>query len=408
MVFLTGILEKPVEIYGKKINNRIVFHPMEGCDGKRNGAVDELTRRRYLRFARSGAGIIWFEATAVCAEGRANPRQLYLNEETKESYAALLREMRELAEKECGFVPLIIVQLTHSGRFSKPNGTPEPIVAYRNSHWEKGKENQPYVIAEDEYCDSIPVKYAAVAKLAEEAGFDGIDVKCCHGYLFNEFLSANEREGRYGGSLENRTKLYFDCIDSVKNAVSKVFVTTRLNACDCFPYPYGYGVNDKNEIDLSETKVIINGLKSRGVELINLTLGNPYLIPHFNRPCINAPEDGKIGMERIYSVTKELKSAFPDIKFIMSGLSFEGENALDYAAKAILDGVTDFAGFGRMTFAYPDFYRDYLKNGKLEKNKVCLKCSKCTELMRNASVAGCPVRDSEVYMPYYRKDVLKK
>jgi 2,4-dienoyl-CoA reductase-like NADH-dependent reductase (Old Yellow Enzyme family) len=144
------------------------------------------------------------------------------------------------------------------------------------------------------------------------------------------------------------------------------------------------------------------------VELINLTLGNPSLIPHFNRPCINAPEDGKIGMERIYNVTKEIKAAFPEIAFIMSGLSFEGENALDYAASAIADGITDFAGFGRMTFAYPDFYRDYIKNGKLDKSKVCLKCSKCTELMRTASVAGCPVRDSEAYMPYYRRYVLKK
>lgn len=404
-----NILNTPVSVYGREIKNRIVFHPMEGCDGTRNGGIDELTRRRYLRFARSGAGIIWFEATAVCAEGRANPRQLYLNEETKNGYAQLLKEMREIAVKECGFAPVIIVQLTHSGRFSKPNGTPEPIVAYRNSHWENGKENQPYTIASDEYCDGIPYKYAAAALLAKEVGFDGIDVKCCHGYLFNEFLSAFEREGRYGGSLENRARLYLDCIDSVKRAVgNEIFVTTRLNACDCFPYPYGYGVNAENEIDLSETKVIINELKKRGVELINLTLGNPYLIPHFNRPCINAPEDGRIGMERIYNVTKELKTAFPDIRFIMSGLSFEGENALEYAAKAIENEVTDFAGFGRMTFAYPDFYRDYLKNGKLDKSKVCLKCSKCTELMRNASVAGCPVRDSETYMPYYRKDVLKK
>ena len=405
---MIDLLDSSVELYGRVIQNRIVFHPMEGCDGKTNGAIDELTRRRYLRFARSGAGIIWFEATAVCAEGRANPRQLFLNEETKNSYAELLKEIRETALEECGFAPIIIVQLTHSGRFSKPNGTPEPIVAYRNSHWEKGKENQPYVIASDEYCDEIPVKYAEAAKLAEEVGFDGIDVKCCHGYLFNEFLSAFDREGRYGGSLNNRMKLYLDCIDSVKKAVSNIFVTTRLNACDCFPYPYGYGVNKNNEIDLSETKVLINELQSRGIELINLTLGNPYLIPHINRPCTNSPEDGKIGMKRIYSVTKELKQAFPEMKFIMSGLSFEGENALDYAAEAVRDGVTDFAGFGRMTLAYPDFYRDYLKNGKLEKNKVCLKCSKCTELMRNASVAGCPVRDSEVYMPYYRRDVLKK
>ncbi len=405
---MKNILESPVNIYGRKIENRIVFHPMEGCDGKPNGAVDELTRRRYLRFARSGAGIIWFEATAVCPEGRANPRQLFINKETKNSFKELLEEIRCVAKEECGFEPLIIVQLTHSGRFSKPNGTPEPIVAYRNSHWEIGKENQPYVIADDEYCKTIPLRYAEAAKLAEESGFDGIDVKCCHGYLFNEFLSAYEREGIYGGSLENRTRLYFECIDSVKKAVKNTFVTTRLNACDCFPYPYGFGVNENNGIDLSETKLIIGELEKKGIELINLTLGNPYLIPHINRPCINAPEDGKIGTERIYNITKELNEAFPNIKIVASGLSFEGENALDYSVKIINDGVADFAGFGRMTFAYPMFYRDYLKNGKLDKSKVCLKCSKCSELMRNASVAGCPVRDSEVYMPYYKKHVLKK
>lgn len=405
---MKNIFDNPVKIYGREIKNRIVLQPMEGCDGTKEGAIDELTRRRYLRFAKSGAGIIWFEATAVCPEGRANPRQLYLNDQTKESYRLLLDEIRETAIKENGFAPIIIVQLTHSGRFSKPNGTPEPIVAYRNSHWEIGKEDQPYTVATDDYCSEIPQRYAEAAKLAEEVGFDGIDVKCCHGYLFNEFLSAKERGGLYGGSLENRAKLYFDCIDSVRNSVKNTFVTTRLNACDCFPYPFGFGVDIDNNIDLSETKIIIDNLQKKGIELINLTLGNPYLIPHINRPCINAPEDGKIGLKRIHDITKELNEAFPDIKFVMSGLSFEGENALDYAADIIEEGVADFAGFGRMAFAYPGFYKDYQKNGKLDKSKVCLKCSKCSQLMRNASVAGCPVRDSEVYMPYYQKFVLKK
>lgn len=401
-------LLKPIKIYERVIKNRIVLQPMEGCDGTKEGAIDELTRRRYLRFAKSGAGIIWFEATAVCPEGRANPRQLYLNSQTKESYKLLLDEIRETAIRESGFAPIIIVQLTHSGRFSKPNGTPEPIVAYRNSHWEAGKEDRPYILATDDYCSKIPQRYAEAARLAEEVCFDGIDVKCCHGYLFNEFLSAKDREGHYGGSLENRTKLYFDCIDSVRNSVKNTFVTTRLNACDCFPYPFGFGVDSNNNIDLSETKIIIEALHKKGIELINLTLGNPYLIPHINRPCINAPEDGKIGIKRIHDITKELNNAFPDIKFVMSGLSFEGENALDYASDIIEEGVADFAGFGRMAFAYPEFFTDYQKNSKLDKSKVCLKCSKCSQLMRNASVAGCPVRDSEVYMPYYQKHVLKK
>lgn len=399
------LIDTPIKIYNKTVPNRVLFQPMEGCDGEENGAVGELTRRRYLRFAKSGAGVIWFEATAVTAEGRANPRQLYINDETAESYKSLVAEIKETAMRECGFEPLVIVQLTHSGRFSKPNGTPEPVVAYRNEHWEIGRENQPYTVATDEYLESIPSAYAKAAALAEYAGFDGIDVKCCHGYLFNELLSAYNREGAYGGSFENRTRLYFDCIDAVKSSTQNAFVTTRFNACDCFPYPYGYGVAENNDIDLTEAKRIIEILKSKGVELVNITLGNPYLIPHINRPCINSPEDGNIGMKRIRSVTAELKNAFPDMSFAMSGLTFEGENAVDYAENMLSEGVSDFMGFGRMTFAYPEFFRDYLAKGCLEKSKVCLKCSKCTELMRAGTVAGCPVRDAEAYMPYYRKFV---
>ncbi|MBR3588587.1 MAG: flavin oxidoreductase/NADH oxidase [Clostridia bacterium] len=403
------ILENPIEIHEKVIPNRIVYHPMEGCDGTPEGAIDTLTRRRYIRFAKSGAGIIWFEATAVCNEGRANPRQLFLNENTKDSFKSLIKEIKEVSLKENGFEPVIIVQLTHSGRFSKPNGTPEPIVAYRNAHWEIGKENQPYIVATDEYLKTIPGKYSVASKLAEEVGFDGIDVKCCHGYLFNEFLSAKEREGIYGGNLENRTKLYFECIDAVKNAVnSDIFVTTRLNACDCFPYPYGYGVDENDNIDLTETKLIIKSLYDKGIRLINLTLGNPYLIPHINRPCMNAPEDGDIGVKRIYDITKELSNTFKNIHFIASGLTYPGENAMEYAEKIIEENVCSFAGFGRLTFAYPDFYKDYLTYGKLEKNKLCLKCSKCSLLMRAGTVAGCPIRDSEIYMPYFQKYVLKK
>ena len=407
---MKGLLNTPADIYGRKVHNRILFQPMEGCDGTADGAVDELTFRRYMRFTEGAPGIIWFEATAVCNEGRANPRQLYINENTVDSFKNIVSEIKAKSMRLHGFEPIVIVQLTHSGRYSKPNGTPEPIVAYRNSLWEKGKENQPFVVATDDYLSTIPAMYSKAAKLALQAGFDGMDVKCCHGYLFNELLSAFEREGKYGGNLENRTRLYFDCIDAVKSAVGdRAFVTTRLNACDCFPYGYGFGVSKNEEIDLTETKLIIEKLKEKGIELINLTIGNPYLIPHINRPySVKSPEDGRIGMKRVYNVTKEITSSFPDVKFAVSALSYEGENAVNYAESLLSDGIADFAGFGRMTFAYPAFYKDYLETGILDKNKVCIKCGKCSELMRAGTVSGCVIRDSEVYMPYYSKFVLKK
>ncbi len=406
---MNSVLNNPAVIYGKTIPNRIVIQPMEGCDGTKEGSIDELTRRRYLRFAKSGAGIIWFEATAVTAEARANPRQLFLNENTLESFKSLLKEIREEAVRLFGFSPLIIAQLTHSGRYSKPNGTPEPIVAYRNSLWEKGKESFPYTVVTDDYCRSIVGKYETASKLAVEAGFDGVDVKCCHGYLFNEFLSAYDRQGIYGGSFENRIRLYLECVDAAKKGVNgKAFVTTRLNACDCFDYPYGFGVNEKNDIDLTETKKIIEILNSKGIELINITIGNPYLIPHINRPWINSPESGETGLERVKNVTAELTSAFPKTKFIMSALTYPGENSLAYAEKMLEENVAHFAGFGRMAFAYPQFYADYCKNGFIDKNKVCIKCGKCSELMRAGTVAGCVIRDSETYMPFYKKYVLNK
>ena len=407
---MKNLISDSVEIYGREAKNRVLFQPMEGCDGTFSGGIDTLTRRRYLRFVEGAPGIIWFEASAVCNEGRANPRQLYLNDETVDSFRSLVAEMKEKSMALHGFEPIIIVQLTHSGRYSKPEGAPAPIVAYRNEVWEKGKENQPFVVADDEYLSTIPDMYAMAAALALEAGFDGMDVKCCHGYLFNEFLSAYNRQGAYGGIFENRTRLYFDCIDAVKKAVDgKAFVTTRLNACDCFPYGYGFGVNENEEIDLTETKKIISELKEKGIELINLTIGNPYLIPHINRPYLaDSPEDGSIGMKRVYDVTKEITEAFPDVKFVISALTYEGENAVAYAEKLLSEGVGDIAGFGRMTFAYPEFYKDYLEKGSIDKSKVCIKCAKCTELMRAGTVAGCVIRDSECYMPYYKEFVLKK
>lgn len=400
------IINSEIEFNGVKANNRVVIQPMEGCDGNEDGSISTLTRRRYLRFAKSGAGIIWVEAVAVCEQARANPRQLWLTKETADSYKKLLTEIRETCLKENGFVPIIIMQATHSGRYSKPYGDPSPIVAYRNEVFEKGKENLPYHIITDEECDEIIEMYGRTAKLASEVGFDGVDVKCCHGYLFNEFLSAFGRQGRYGGSFENRTALYLACIDAVKkNILDNMFITTRLNAYDGFPYPYGFGSDENGDIDLKETKQLISILEKKGIELINITLGNPYLIPSINRPFVGGTEDGMIGVKRAVDLTEELQSAFPNIKVIMSVLTYLGIDSIDVAERHIREGRCKLVGFGRMAFAYPDFYQDYLKYGKLDKDKVCAKCGNCSKMMRAGGVAGCPVKDKELYLPLYRKYV---
>lgn len=411
-----SVLAKSEEICGKTIHNRLVCQAMEGCDGTKDGSPDVLTKRRYERFAIGGAGLIWFEATAVMPEARANPRQLYINEGNLDDYKREVESIKETSMKENGYEPVIIMQATHSGRYSKPEGVPAPIIAYNNPIFEKDNPISKDRIVTDDYLDRVGEALVKGSILAEKAGFDGVDIKCCHRYLNCELLSAYTREGRYGGeSVENRTRLLRESVEgAVQNCSKNFIVSTRLNAYDGFPYPYGFGVKNDGSLDFAPQEPIwlVGKLKESGMKLINITMGNPYFNPHVNRPFANGPyEDSEhplSGVERMLEGTALLKEAHPDMKIICSALSFLGTVSPNVVASYIADGKFDFAGYGRTIFAYPDFAKDIIKNGELDKNKICIACSKCTEIMRAGSTPGCVIRDKDVYMPLYKEYCMKK
>ena len=387
--------------------NRLVCQAMEGCDGTADGSIDTLTRRRYHRLAKSGTAIIWFEATACCEEGRANPRQLWLREDNLDSFKHLLDEIRELSVKENGFAPLIIMQDTHSGRYSKPHGVPEPKIAYHATNLEATPLSDSCLVTDD-HLDWVKEQLIHGAALAQRAGFDGVDIKCCHRYLNSELLSAYTRPGRYGGSLENRTRLLRECISGAMEICDSDFlVTSRLNVYDGFAYPLGFGVAEGRgtEFDPTEPVWLLRQLEKLGVPLLDITMGNPYFNPHVNRPFVlgaYTPEEHPIeGVARMLRITAQLKQAVPGIKLVSSGLTYLGAAAPQVAAGFIGEGGFDFAGFGRTILAYPDFAKDILQKGAMEKDKLCICCSKCSELMRNGQTPGCVVRDS-LYTQLYK------
>ena len=408
-------LARPLTVGGKMLNNRLAVQPMEGCDGEQNGAPSELTRRRYRRFAAGGAALIWEEATAVVPEGRANPRQLMLTPDTLDGFKAMVEEMRTVARKQRGIDLFLVLQATHSGRYSKPEGAPAPLIAYNNPVFEKEHPIDPARIVSDEYLAALPERYAATARLAEEAGFDAVDVKCYHRYLLSELLSAYERPGRYGGDFDNRTRLYRECIEATKAAVKDTMVTSRLNLYDGFPYPYGFGVSPAGgtEPDLAEPLRLVKQLHEElGLALLDITIGNPYVNPHVNRPYDRGgyppPEHPLKGVARMAACVSAAKHACPDLTILSSGNSYLRHLSPAFAAGMVAGGHTDLAGFGREAFAYPDFAGDILEKGQMDPKKCCITCGKCTDLMRSGSMAGCVVRDTETYLPLYRRDVLKK
>lgn len=406
----TDILSSPINIHGKRFANRLVCQAMEGCDGTADGSPDELTKRRYKRFANGGAGLIWFEATAVLPEARANPRQLYINDGNLDNFKRIVENIKCDGMKANGFEPVVIMQATHSGRYSKPEGKPTPLIAYNNPIFEKDNPISSDRIVTDEYLDRVGEALINGAVLAEKAGFDGVDIKCCHRYLNSELLSAFNREGRYGGSFENRTRLLRESIEGAMKVCGKDFiVSSRLNAYDGFEYPYGFGVPKDGGLDFNPTEPIalLTELAKLGIELINITMGNPYFNPHVNRPFAvggyEHPEPPIEGVARVLNGTAELKKAVPEIALICSAVSFLGNQAPNVTAGFIEKGSFDFAGFGRTIFAYPDFANDIIKNGGMKKEKLCIACSKCTQIMRAGSTPGCVIRDREVYLPLFNK-----
>ncbi len=403
-----SVLGEEVKIGNKTIKNRLVCQAMEGCDGNADGTPAELTYRRYKRLAEGGAGMIWFEATACREDGRANPRQLWITKENADSYKRIVNDIKENAIKSNGYAPLVIMQATHSGRYSKPEGVPAPLIAYNNPIFEGDKPIDKSRILSDSELDRIGEALIGSAKLAENVGFDGVDIKCCHRYINSELLSAYEREGKYGGNIENRTRLLRESIEGSMQVTSKHFiVSSRLNVYDGFPYPYGFGVSKEGgtEFDAEEPIWLLKELRALGVGLLNITMGNPYFNPHVNRPFAIGgyePEEHPLeGVSRMLHGISELKKAVPEIKLISSGLSYLGVTAPQVCAGFIQEGGFDFCGFGRTILAYPDFAKDIISGG-LKKEKICLCCSKCTELMRGGSTPGCVLRD-KLYTDLYRE-----
>jgi len=407
----TAVLAAPLTLGGKTVPNRLACQAMEGCDGTADGSPDVLTKRRYERFAKGGAGLIWFEATAVMEEGRANPRQLYITENNLDRFKKQVEDIKETALRENGWVPVVIMQATHSGRYSKPCGTPAPLIAYNNPIFEKDNPISADRIVTDDDLDRVGEALVRGAVLAEKAGFDGVDIKCCHRYLNSELLSAYERSGRYGISLENRTRLLRESVQGAIESCSKDFiVSSRLNVYDGFPYPYGFGVkrDGSPDFDITEPDWLIKELYKLGVRILNITMGNPYFNPHVNRPFARggyeASEHPLEGVARVLSGTAELKKRNPQMAVICSAVSYLGVAAPNVVAAFIQNGGFDFAGFGRTVFAYPDFAKDILTKGGMDQNKICICCSKCTEIMRTpGGTPGCVIRDREIYGPIYQK-----
>ncbi len=426
-----GPLAQPFEHRGRVIGNRFAIHPMEGWDAEPDGMPSDLTLRRWHNFGRSGAKLIWGgEAFAVRAEGRANPNQLFRNPETNTLVGLhALRGALFAGHDEIGASPedmYIGLQLTHSGRFSRPEKDLAPRVAYRHPVLDAKFGVTDDAMLSDEELESIADDYVESAKLAQEAGFDFVDVKACHGYLLHETLGAKSRPGPYGGSFENRTRLFQRIVAGIRGACPGLDIGVRVSIVDVFPhragedgvgepigwdaelpFEHGFGLraDDPRRIDLTESLQFLRLLESLDIRLVNLSIGSPYYCPHVQRPAAYPPSDGYQPPEdplesviRHLRVMRACKHVFPSLAFVGTGYTYLQEYLPHVAQHEVGNGHVDFVGLGRMALIYPDMAHDVVQGNEIARKRICRTFSDCTTAPRNGMISGCFPLD-----PFYKE-----
>jgi 2,4-dienoyl-CoA reductase-like NADH-dependent reductase (Old Yellow Enzyme family) len=416
-------LARPLVLGDRTVGNRWCIHPMEGWDGSPEGAPTEILLRRWRHFGSSGAKLIWGgEAVSVLDEGRANPNQLSARACGHAGFAALLAEVKTAHLATFGRDDDLVValQLTHSGRFSKPVATGRvPRIAYHHPLLDARHGVNPgdaSCVLTDADVERLIDAYVAAAKDAAAAGFDMVDLKACHGYLVHEFLSARRRPGPWGGDFAGRTRLLATLIERVRAEYPRLLIGVRLSLFDVVPWhmvdgrgepvafkdslPYdcGFGVDETNPLayDLAEPLALLKMLRELGVCSVNLTAGSPYTVPHIQRPAAFPPSDGYpppedplLGVWRQIDAARRAKEAVPDLVMVGSAYTYLQEYLVHAAQATVGRGWIDAVGLGRMVLSYPELPADSLAGRPLARGRVCRTFSDCTTAPRHGLRSGC-------------------
>ncbi|HEY2976116.1 MAG TPA: hypothetical protein VGJ48_26615 [Pyrinomonadaceae bacterium] len=412
------------------LGNRFAIQPMEGWDGTSDGRPTELTFRRWRRFGASGAKLIWGgEAVAVCHEGRANPNQLAIGPHAIADLSRLREALIKEHERIVGSVAglMIGLQLTHSGRYSRPNShdRPEPRILYHHPILdERLGITDNYPLLADREIRQIIEDFHRAALVALQAGFDFVDIKHCHGYLGHEFLSAHTRAGDYGGTFENRTRFLRGVVEGIRDVAPGLAIGVRLSAFDTvpfrpdpkrslpgkpspgvpepfaklLPYRWGFGVNKENPVepDLAEPVQFLSLLSELDINLVNLSAGSPYYNPHLQRPALFPPSDGYLppkepllDVAQQMQVTRTLKQLFPNMIMVGSAYTYLQDFLPHVAQGAVREGWVDCVGLGRMVLTYPGLPLDVISGREMERKRFCRTFSDCTTAPRAGLPSGC-------------------
>jgi 2,4-dienoyl-CoA reductase-like NADH-dependent reductase (Old Yellow Enzyme family) len=356
-----NMLFSPMKIGNRTAQNRFVAQPMEGNDAI-NGKVSERCIKRYTKLAQGNWGVIVIEALTISDDALARKNQMIINRENLPGFKTLVSEMKKADPNV-----LILFQITHSGRksgkaFSRPTALYDPAP---HEH-----------LLTTEEINEIQRKFVEVSLLAEEAGADGVDFKMCHGYFGCELLRpANQRDDKWGGSFENRTRFLRESVKEIKSRLKNAnfIIGSRISYWEGIKGGCGTKSADDALEDLTEMDEVLKLMVKLGCDYVNVSAGIPGLTSEITRPT----NPSKYFYLHQFRYARHAKSIVGDnMKVFGSAYSVLKEEGLTLAEENLQRGDTDFVGWGRQTLADPLFPKRVANDEKVDYCKVCSGCSR--------------------------------
>lgn len=381
-------LLSPVSIGNKVAPNRFFVQAMECTDADDQGNPSDLTYARYENLFKGRAGMITLEAITVTSENRSRLNQLEIMPRNEKALTAFVKRLKELNPEA-----LFVFQLTHSGELSNPEFSKRICVKPLPG---LGGE----LMSEDDL-EKIMDQFVLAAKIAQNAGADGIDMKLCHGYLGSQILRPyNDRKWKYGGSWENRSRFAFELYERINKEVNdpSFLIGSKISAWEGFPGGFGTAGPDTPIIDLTEPIALVKGLEERGAQYFVQSGGSPsitlgltqaeksapyfaYLHPTFAKAFKENVKPGTVIVGSNFSVYRNGKNGLLAVDNDKSTLFYWGD-------KYINDNVMDMVALGRQSFADP-LLPLKLMEGRESEIKYCTVCDNCLELLIRQKPIGC-------------------
>lgn len=312
-----------------ELNNRIVMAPMTRNRADINNIPNQLMAEYYMQ--RSSAGLIITEGTSPSPNGLGYPRMPGLfNDVQAKEWAKVTSKVHKNGGK-------IFVQLMHTGRVSHIDSLPDEAEVLGPMNIQCPGEiftdsqglvphSQPRSMTETDIQRAID-EHVHAAKLAIEAGFDGVELHAANGYLIEQFLNANinQREDSYGGSATARNLFALQIVQAVVNAIGAERVGIRLS-----PYGVLNGTGPYPEVAEQYSELLI--------ELNKLNLIYVHLLDHSSMGTPPVPEEFIKGARKLFNGLLILTGGFDKAK-----------------AEAVLTSqLADLIGFGRAFISNPD------------------------------------------------------